>query len=111
MKNKTLVLEVKMQYQRISMFFKILIISIGITWTGQQLNAQEMSQPDGISYTVLSVTEIMKPCPGLCGYNDLGVPIMGIYRRELREYSEYQKGKLIRKWQKKVDVFVKCLKT
>ncbi len=69
---------------------------------------QEIKAPDGVTYTVIKSEQVNKPDAARCGYNDLGVPNFGIFRREYREYSEYKKGKFQRKWRDTVDVFLRC---
>jgi hypothetical protein len=56
----------------------------------------------------MSSTQIVKPDGGNCGFNDATVPSPAIYRRELRHYSEYHSGRLVRTWDATVDVFIEC---
>ena len=75
------------------------------------LTAQESSvgpPADGVHYTVASSSEVTKADATDCGYNDPGIPNMGIFRRERRDYEEFKEGKSVRRWQDTVDVFVRC---
>jgi len=76
----------------------------------QKIWAQEIVKPHGISYVVLSSYEFTVWDAGHCGHNSLGAPNPGIWRKEKREYSKYDHGRLIRKWIATVDVFVRCVK-
>lgn len=62
---------------------------------------------DGISYEVVSTEEVNSPAPE-CGFNDLGVPILGTYTRETRRYKQYVDGKLLPEWTEKTDTFKTC---
>lgn len=62
---------------------------------------------DGITYVVVNPREETKPAIA-CGFNDVGSPNPGIFSVETRNYTEYQKGTLIRSWQEDVSTFSRC---
>lgn len=64
---------------------------------------------DGISYIVTGKEYINEPNAGRCGYNDAGFPMTSRTTIEVREYEEYSKGKLIRRWTEKVKTDTICL--
>ena len=63
---------------------------------------------DGIQYTVVSTTQVSKAYPEKCGFNDIAAPNIGIFNRELREFTEYRGGTKVRTWRDTVEVFVRC---
>jgi hypothetical protein len=63
---------------------------------------------DGLRYTVVIKTQVPKAAPEYCGFNDVGAMNMGIFDRELRQYTEYIGGRPVRTWNETVDVFVRC---
>lgn len=71
-------------------------------------NGPSIGPEEGVSSRIMSSTQIVKPDGGRCGFNDAGVPAPAIYRRELRHYSEYHDGKLLRIWDATEDHFVEC---
>ena len=68
-----------------------------------------ISNREGISYKILKKEFINEPNALRCGYNDLGFPITARTTVEVREYEEYSKGKLVRRWTEKVKTETKCL--
>jgi hypothetical protein len=66
-----------------------------------------LSAQKGISYSVVTSTEISKAALTECGHNDPGFANTGIYRHELREYRDTS-ATPIRTWRDTVDVFVRC---
>lgn len=62
---------------------------------------------DGITYQVMSTTEIMKPAFE-CGYNDFSIPNPGIFNSEVRQYYEHSAGMLLRTWPETKDTFLRC---
>ena len=62
---------------------------------------------NGVTYTVISSTEIIKPDGVLCGYNRFMMPNPGLFRREVRRYQEFDSGILKRTWTETVDVFLR----
>lgn len=63
--------------------------------------------PDGIHYEVISMREETKMSPS-CGFNDLGVPNGAVFSIEVRRYSEYAAGQLIRTWEEDHESFLRC---
>jgi hypothetical protein len=63
---------------------------------------------DGISYQVLSSSEVVKPSVQ-CGFNDLSFPNPAKFRREVRQFAERREGKVVRTWTETEDVFVDCM--
>ncbi|MGF6149794.1 aerolysin family beta-barrel pore-forming toxin [Pseudomonas fluorescens] len=63
--------------------------------------------PDGTSYEILYTTQSYEPSPA-CGFNDLGLPNLGIYSSEARQYRTYANGQLVNQWQETVKTFVGC---
>ena len=63
--------------------------------------------PDGTSYQIIYSTDIFQPAPQ-CGMNDLGVPILGTFTREMRHYATYANGILVSQWDEPVDTFKEC---
>lgn len=67
----------------------------------------EIGNPDGISYKILFTIETAKP-DIQCGFNDIGMPNIGIYDVETRHYTNYANGQLINQWTDTVEVFKRC---
>jgi hypothetical protein len=86
------------------------LVFMSCTLPLSQANGQaQMGAPaDGEHYSVIKTTTITKAAPEFCGFNDPGLPHMGIFRQETRAYTEYKHGKLQRQWTATVDVFVRC---
>jgi len=70
--------------------------------------AQIGAPSDGTTYTVVTSTQVEKADAVRCGMNDASAPNMGIFRAELRQYTEYKDGKVVRTWRDTVDVFDHC---
>ena len=68
----------------------------------------QIGPPDGIHYIVTSQREETKPSVA-CGFNDVGVPNMGKFLIETRQYEEYRSGKLIRSWSETIETFRECV--
>ncbi len=64
--------------------------------------------PDGIHYEVLYTTQVHKPAFE-CGFNDVGLLNSGTFDVEVRQYSEYAQGSLLRQWTESVETFVACI--
>ena len=64
---------------------------------------------NGVSYYVISTTIIAKPSSGWCGYNDLAIPNLAKYKREIRKYERYKNGKYVDTWTETVDTFIDCI--
>jgi hypothetical protein len=64
--------------------------------------------PDGVRYSVISNTIILKADAGHCGFNDLSFPNIAEYRRETRLYTQYQNRKEVKSWTETFDVFLRC---
>jgi hypothetical protein len=67
-----------------------------------------LQAPKGTTYSVVFSKQVFKAALTECGTNDLGFPHSGVFRRELREYSDSSAGPVIRTWRTTVDVFVRC---
>lgn len=65
--------------------------------------------PRGTSYVVLSTSMIRKPALAQCGFNAASSPKPGLFRREVRRYRTYDKGKIVNQYVRTVDVFIRCL--
>ena len=63
---------------------------------------------DGVHYRIDKVQKIHKQTTN-CGYNDLGVPNLGLFMRQFRTYFEYRGGRIVRTWSRTHDRFVRCL--
>jgi len=63
--------------------------------------------PDGIHYQVLYSYPRYEPTPA-CGFNDLSIPNQGEFNVEVREYSHYIGGSLVRQWRDEVSTFSRC---
>lgn len=75
----------------------------------KEMTAEDTIGPaDGITYQVLYVEYVYRPTPA-CGFNDLGLANPGKFQSEAREYSEHVNGKLVRKWQEKVEGPPECV--
>jgi hypothetical protein len=72
-------------------------------------NAQRRYADDRISFEVLRSREVIQPCGEFCGDHGFRRPNDGLYRVETRLYSEWLRGRLVRTWTAKVDVFVECV--
>jgi hypothetical protein len=71
--------------------------------------AANHTEPNGISYMVLSREEITKAAVDHCSSNEHGQPNLGVFRRELRAYSQSSGGgNAVRFWRETIDVFVHC---
>jgi hypothetical protein len=63
---------------------------------------------EGISYEIISSSQITKPDAGRCGFNDLSIPNSATYTREVRQYTQYANGTVVRTWTETVDTFLAC---
>ena len=70
--------------------------------------AQRYEDRGRISFEVLRSHEEIRPCGDLCGYRSYGRPRDGIYRVEMRLYSEFHRGRVVRTWVERSDIFVDC---
>ena len=86
----------------------MLLFLLVLAAVSTQQKGPEIKCPKGISYRVVSRTEILKPDGVRCGFNDLSAPNPAIFMSEDREYSEFKDCKLVRTWHKTVDVFDHC---
>lgn len=66
-----------------------------------------ITNPDGVLWHPLYTTQEVRPFVG-CGFNDLSIPINGVFNVQVRQYYEYQRGTLIRQWQDKRETFSHC---
>ena len=71
-------------------------------------SAQSIGAPQGVTYTVVSTSQVTRANAARCGYNDLSMPNMAVYTRELREYTQYSNGRVVRTWRETAEVFDRC---
>ena len=64
--------------------------------------------PDGVTYIIVTSTQVFKADAVDCGFNDVGAANMGVFNSELREYTEYKDGAAVKTWRDTVDVFDHC---
>jgi hypothetical protein len=91
-----------------SSYVLVLTLFVGTSLCFSQEKKGEIKAPDGVSYEVVSSSEITKAAGAECGFNKLAAPNPGIYLREVRNYKQYKDGKLIRTWQETKDKWVRC---
>lgn len=70
----------------------------------------EIGAPEGTKYEVLYVTETSKPTVQ-CGFNDVSIPNLGIFKVEARVYRTYVQGKIVAQWDQQVESFLRCAPT
>ncbi len=70
-------------------------------------NGPTIGPMDGIGYEVISRSDISKPTPW-CGFNDLGMMILGVFTVETRRYTQYSNGALVASWQDSAETFKSC---
>jgi hypothetical protein len=62
---------------------------------------------DGVTYEITSTSQVYDPAPE-CGFNDLGVPILGEYMKETRRYHQWSHGTEERAWDETTTTFKDC---
>jgi hypothetical protein len=75
---------------------------------GQESGPAMGAPADGATYTVVSSKEVTKADSADCGFNDVSAPKQGVFNEELREYTEFKDGKVVRTWRQTEDVFLRC---
>jgi hypothetical protein len=62
---------------------------------------------DGVLCDVVATEEVFRPAAE-CGFNDLGVPILGEYTKESRICKRYDRGEELSSWDDTRETFKEC---
>jgi hypothetical protein len=62
---------------------------------------------DGVLCDVVATEQVFRPAAE-CGFNDLGVPILGEYTKESRACKKYDKGEELSSWDDTRETFKEC---
>lgn len=88
---------------------KVILTTVTLIFSGAVFSDSTIGpHPEGVSYEITATQQSTKPDPLNCGYNDLGMPILGLYEKQTRRYTKWANNQPVRYWVKSVDIFVDC---
>jgi len=67
-----------------------------------------MKAQHGTYQTVISTETISEPNNSKCGFTDLMITIVAIYKIETIKYEKFVDGKLVSTWTERKKTFVRC---